>query len=85
MKPGGRRAGEVDRHNMDLTTPTQARGRRSLGRQSPPTRGGLDLLGTHTQHSQYASKDKLWPLRRQHFEPRKRRVRGRTFGKTAMD
>jgi hypothetical protein len=26
-----------------------ARGRRSLGRQSPPTRGGLDILGTHTQ------------------------------------
>jgi hypothetical protein len=29
-----------------------ARDRRSLGRQSPPTRGGLDLLGAHTQLAQ---------------------------------
>jgi hypothetical protein len=53
---GGRRTGEVERHNTGFSTPTDARGRWSLGRQSPPTRGGLDLFGTHTQHSQYALK-----------------------------
>ena len=29
MKPGGRRAGEVDRHNTVFTTPSSARGRRA--------------------------------------------------------
>jgi hypothetical protein len=52
MKPGGRRAGEVERHNTGFTTPTYARGRRSLGRQTPRTRGGLDLFDTHTQLAQ---------------------------------
>jgi hypothetical protein len=52
MKPGGRRAGEVDRDNTVFTTPTNARGRRSLGRQSLSTPGGLDLFGTHTQLAQ---------------------------------
>jgi hypothetical protein len=55
MKPSGRRTGLVERHSTSFTTP--ARGRRSLERQSGqrtplPTRGGLDLFGTHTQLAQ---------------------------------
>jgi hypothetical protein len=52
MKPGGRRTREVEHHNTGFSTPSNARGRRSLGRQAPTTRGGLDLFGTHTQLAQ---------------------------------
>jgi hypothetical protein len=53
MKPGGRRAGLVECRSTGFTTPGHARGRRSLGRQSPSIRGGLNVLGTHTQLAQY--------------------------------
>jgi hypothetical protein len=62
MKPGGRRAGDVACHNTGFTTPTYARGRRSLGRQSPRTRGGLDPFDTHTQLAQYYRRYMAKPL-----------------------
>jgi hypothetical protein len=62
MKPGGRRAGEVACHNTGFSPPSNARGRRSLGRQSgqwtpPPTRGGLDLFSYALRNSHNSPED----------------------------
>src|SRR6476660_1544224 len=55
IKPGGRRAGGgAERHNMGLTTPTQARGRAVAWAAIAPDRGRLNLFGPHTQLAQYA-------------------------------
>jgi hypothetical protein len=61
MKPGGRRAGEVARHNTGFTTPSNARGRRSLGRSRlRPVAGSIFLVRIRNSHNSHELIREVW-------------------------